>query len=66
MFQQYREFPFESELKEMEIRLIARGFNKAIDNHDQIGSKEYSLFYFNGAQGSSQEPFRYGIKWVEG
>ncbi len=32
MFPQYREFPFESELKEMEARLIARGFNKAIDN----------------------------------
>jgi len=66
MFQQYREFPFESELKEMEMRLIARGFNKTIDNHHQPEPKEYSLFYIYGAHGPSQEPLRYGIKWVEG
>jgi hypothetical protein len=66
MFQQYREFPFESELKEMEMRLIARGFNKTMDNHQQLEVKEYSLFYINGVRGSSQEPLRYGIKWVEG
>ena len=66
MFQQYREFPFESELKEMEIRLIARGFNKALDNHAHPKSREYKIIYHFGIQGSSQEPLRYGIEWMEG
>ncbi len=66
MFQQYREFSFEPELKEMEIRLISRGFNKAIDNYVHLKSKEYKIIYYFGAYGSSQEPLRYGIEWMEG
>jgi hypothetical protein len=66
MFRQYREYPFESELKEVETRLIARGFNKAPNNHDRLKSKEYKIIYHFGAKGSSQEPLRYGIEWIEG
>ncbi len=66
MFQQYREFPFESELKEMETRLTARGFKKVIDNLVNLSSKEYKIIYHFGAYGSSQEPLRYGIEWMEG
>ncbi len=66
MFQQYREFSFESELKEMEIRLIARGFNKLLDNCADLKAKEYKIIYFFGANGSNQEPLRYGIEWMEG
>ena len=66
MFQQYREFPFESELKEMETRLTARGFNKLLDNHSHLKPKEYKIIYHFGAYGSSQEPLRYGIEWMEG
>ena len=66
MFQQYREFPFESELKEMKIRLIARGFSEALDSHAHLKSKEYKIIYHFGAKGSCQEPLRYGIEWMEG
>jgi hypothetical protein len=65
MFKQYRDFSFESELKELEKRLIARGFSKVNDNYDSLKAKEYSLFFDCGTQGSAQEPLRYGIKWVE-
>jgi hypothetical protein len=64
MFQQYREFLLETDLKEMEIRLIARGFNK-IDNHAHLKPKEYKVIHRYGIQ-KSQEPFRFGIEWVEG
>jgi len=66
MFQQYREFPFESELKEIEIRLTARGFNKAFDNQARLEAKEYRLIYHLGAPGSCPKPLRYGIEWMEG
>ncbi len=66
MFQQYREFSFEPELKEMEIRLTARGFKKVINNHSNLSSKEYKIIYYFGAYGSNQEPLRYGIEWMEG
>ncbi len=66
MFQQYREFPFEIELKEMEMRLKARGFKKVIDNHTNLNSKEYKIIYYSGAYGSNPEPLRYGIEWMEG
>ena len=66
MFQQYREFPFEDELKEMEIRLVARGFKKAIDGHSCLKPKEYRVICYFGAQESVQEPLRYGIEWMEG
>ncbi len=66
MFQQYREFPFEPELKEMETRLIARGFNKAIDNHARLKSKEYKIIYHFGTYRSNPQPLRYGIEWMEG
>ena len=66
MFRQYREYPFESELKEVETRLIARGFNKAPNNHDRLKSKEYKIIYHFGVQDSCQEPLRNGIEWMEG
>ncbi len=66
MLHQYREFSFKSDLNEMEMRLIARGFGKVLDNHGDLKPNEYSLFYFYGTQESTQEPLRYGIKWVEG
>ncbi len=66
MFQQYREFPFEIELKEMEMRLKARGFKKVINNHGNLSSKEYKIIHYFGAYGSKQEPLRYGIEWMEG
>ncbi len=66
MFQQYREFPFESEVKEMEMRLIARGFTKALNDHGQLKSKEYRLICHFGARGSCQPPLRYGIEWMDG
>ncbi len=66
MFQQYRDFPFEDERKEIEVRLIARGFKKA--GEEQIGLKprEYRILHHFGVQGPAQEPLRYGIEWMEG
>ncbi len=66
MFQQYREFPFEIEMKEMEMRLKARGFKKVINNHANLSSKEYKIIYHFGTYRSNPQPLRYGIEWMEG
>ena len=66
MFQQYREFPFEDELKEIETRLIARGFKKALEGRSSLNPKEYRVKAHFGTQASTQEPLRYGIEWMEG
>ncbi|MBP1718796.1 MAG: hypothetical protein H6Q43_2234 [Deltaproteobacteria bacterium] len=65
MYCQYRKYLFEEDLNAMEIRLVARGFNKVNDMNAELKVREYRVSFISGIQKSREDPIGYGIEWRE-